>query len=181
MLVEFWSSTRNCFFSYDRVSAGLPIIFFCSRTPLLIILSFFILQFINHLVNQLARHQFLKIACQLERKHIASAHSLLRVIESEVQSYLSAVNTRLVSNLCCYRLLRYPRFFCVYSCYVILSELFFILIAFIEILDFFVFISSVGSLQFINSSCIWGTWTRSNWWSWHFSPCSARSTMYSLK
>lgn len=51
--------------------------------------------FINHLVNQLARHQFLKIACQLERKHIASAHALLRVIESELHSYLSAVNTRL--------------------------------------------------------------------------------------
>jgi len=51
--------------------------------------------FINHLVNQLARHQFLKIACQLERKNIASAYSLLRVIESELQSYLSAVNTRL--------------------------------------------------------------------------------------
>jgi HAUS augmin-like complex subunit 3 len=47
------------------------------------------------LANQLARHQFLKIACQLERKNIASAYSLLRVIESELQSYLSAVNTRL--------------------------------------------------------------------------------------
>ncbi|CAD6337401.1 unnamed protein product [Miscanthus lutarioriparius] len=51
--------------------------------------------FINHLVNQLARHQFLKITCQLERKNIARAYSLLRVIESELQSYLSAVNTRL--------------------------------------------------------------------------------------
>ncbi|KAF0901976.1 hypothetical protein E2562_011806 [Oryza meyeriana var. granulata] len=51
--------------------------------------------FISHLVNQLARHQFLKIACELERKNIASAYSLLRVIESELQSYLSAVNTRL--------------------------------------------------------------------------------------
>ncbi|CAL5051485.1 unnamed protein product [Urochloa decumbens] len=51
--------------------------------------------FINHLVNQLARHQFLKIACQLERKNMASAYSLLRVIESELQSYLSSVNTRL--------------------------------------------------------------------------------------
>ncbi|CAN6208426.1 unnamed protein product [Urochloa humidicola] len=51
--------------------------------------------FINHLVNQLARHQFLKIACQLERKNMASAYSLLRVIQSELQSYLSAVNTRL--------------------------------------------------------------------------------------
>uniref|UniRef100_A0A0E0L8S2 HAUS augmin-like complex subunit 3 N-terminal domain-containing protein n=1 Tax=Oryza punctata TaxID=4537 RepID=A0A0E0L8S2_ORYPU len=34
--------------------------------------------FISHLANQLARHQFLKIACQLERKNIASAYSLLR-------------------------------------------------------------------------------------------------------
>ncbi|CAL5037216.1 unnamed protein product [Urochloa decumbens] len=51
--------------------------------------------FINHLVNQLARHQFLKIACQLERKNMASAYSLLRVIESELRSYLSSVNTRL--------------------------------------------------------------------------------------
>ncbi|KAG8077130.1 hypothetical protein GUJ93_ZPchr0006g41702 [Zizania palustris] len=51
--------------------------------------------FISHLVNQLARHQFLKITCQLERKNIDSAYSLLRVIESELQSYLSAVNTRL--------------------------------------------------------------------------------------
>uniref|UniRef100_A0A0D9WMQ7 HAUS augmin-like complex subunit 3 N-terminal domain-containing protein n=1 Tax=Leersia perrieri TaxID=77586 RepID=A0A0D9WMQ7_9ORYZ len=51
--------------------------------------------FISHLANQLARQQFLKIACQLERKNIASAYSLLRVIESELQSYLSSVNTRL--------------------------------------------------------------------------------------
>nr|BAD72447.1 unknown protein [Oryza sativa Japonica Group] len=55
----------------------------------------FVSEFISHLANQLARHQFLKIACQLERKNIASAYSLLRVIESELQSYLSAVNTRL--------------------------------------------------------------------------------------
>ncbi|XP_010932584.1 AUGMIN subunit 3 [Elaeis guineensis] len=50
--------------------------------------------FINHLVNQLARHQFLNIACQLERKTILGAHSLLKVIESELQSYLSAANAR---------------------------------------------------------------------------------------
>jgi hypothetical protein len=69
---------------------------FCFSSNLAVIS--YTLQFINHLVNQLARHQFLKIACQLERKNIASAYSLLRVIESELQSYLSAVNTRLVSN-----------------------------------------------------------------------------------
>ncbi|XP_008794030.2 AUGMIN subunit 3 isoform X1 [Phoenix dactylifera] len=50
--------------------------------------------FINHLVHQLARHQFLNIACQLERKTILGAHSLLKVIESELQGYLSAANAR---------------------------------------------------------------------------------------
>ncbi|RCU06484.1 hypothetical protein DVA78_18950, partial [Acinetobacter baumannii] len=42
--------------------------------------------FINHLVNQLARHQFLKMACQLEKKNMLGAYSLLKVIESEVQA-----------------------------------------------------------------------------------------------
>ncbi|KAJ4812957.1 HAUS augmin-like complex subunit 3 [Rhynchospora pubera] len=51
--------------------------------------------FINHLANQLARHCFLKIACQLERKTISGANSLLKVIESELQGYLSATNDRL--------------------------------------------------------------------------------------
>ncbi|XP_057950041.1 AUGMIN subunit 3 isoform X2 [Malania oleifera] len=50
---------------------------------------------INHLINQLARHQFLKIACQLERKTMLSAYSLLKVIESELQGYLSAAKGRL--------------------------------------------------------------------------------------
>ncbi|ONH92705.1 hypothetical protein PRUPE_8G191000 [Prunus persica] len=50
--------------------------------------------FINHLVNQLARHQFLKIACQLEKKNMLGAYSLLKVIESEVQAYLSATKGR---------------------------------------------------------------------------------------
>ncbi|WVY89853.1 hypothetical protein V8G54_035367 [Vigna mungo] len=45
--------------------------------------------FINHLINLLARHQFLKIACQLEK-----AFSLLKVIESELQAYLSATEGR---------------------------------------------------------------------------------------
>ncbi|BFG42619.1 hypothetical protein CerSpe_288940 [Prunus speciosa] len=50
--------------------------------------------FINHLVNQLARHQFLKIACQLEKKNMLGAYSLLKVIESEAQAYLSATKGR---------------------------------------------------------------------------------------
>ncbi|KAI5679897.1 hypothetical protein M9H77_01124 [Catharanthus roseus] len=50
--------------------------------------------FINHLVNQLARHQFLKIACQLEKKTMLGAYSLLKVIESELQGYLSSAKSR---------------------------------------------------------------------------------------
>ncbi|KAK9944608.1 hypothetical protein M0R45_010169 [Rubus argutus] len=50
--------------------------------------------FINHLVNQLARHQLLKIACQLEKKNMLGAYSLLKVIESEVQAYVSATEGR---------------------------------------------------------------------------------------
>ncbi|XP_048233076.1 AUGMIN subunit 3 isoform X1 [Ricinus communis] len=50
--------------------------------------------YINHLINQLARHQFLKIACQLEKKNMLGAFSLLKVIESELQGYLSATKGR---------------------------------------------------------------------------------------
>ncbi|XP_010482101.1 PREDICTED: AUGMIN subunit 3-like isoform X2 [Camelina sativa] len=50
--------------------------------------------FINHLVNQLARHLFLKLACQLEKKNMLGAFSLLKVIESELQGYLSATRSR---------------------------------------------------------------------------------------
>ncbi|XP_027360496.1 AUGMIN subunit 3 isoform X1 [Abrus precatorius] len=50
--------------------------------------------FINHLINLLARHQFLKIACQLEKKHMLGAFSLLKVIDSELQAYLSATEGR---------------------------------------------------------------------------------------
>ncbi|KAG2672670.1 hypothetical protein I3760_13G053100 [Carya illinoinensis] len=50
--------------------------------------------FINHLINQLARHQFLKIACQLEKKNMLGAYSLLKVIESELQAYVSATKGR---------------------------------------------------------------------------------------
>ncbi|KAJ4969875.1 hypothetical protein NE237_002974 [Protea cynaroides] len=51
--------------------------------------------FIHHLINQLARHQFLKIACQLEQKTMLGAYSLIKVIESELQAYLSATNSRI--------------------------------------------------------------------------------------
>ncbi|KAJ4730336.1 AUGMIN subunit 3 [Melia azedarach] len=50
--------------------------------------------FISHLINHLARHQFLKIACQLEKKNMLGAYSLLKVIESELQGYLSATKGR---------------------------------------------------------------------------------------
>ncbi|XP_057507532.1 AUGMIN subunit 3-like isoform X3 [Actinidia eriantha] len=50
--------------------------------------------FIHHLIDQLARHQFLKIACQLEKKTMLGAYSLLKVIESELQGYLSATKGR---------------------------------------------------------------------------------------
>ncbi|KAM3385769.1 hypothetical protein ACQJBY_009482 [Aegilops geniculata] len=53
-------------------------------------------RFINHLVNQLAAHRFLAIACQLERRtKISSAYSLLKATEMELQSYVLAVNSRL--------------------------------------------------------------------------------------
>ncbi|XP_044965893.1 AUGMIN subunit 3-like isoform X3 [Hordeum vulgare subsp. vulgare] len=53
-------------------------------------------RFINHLVNQLAAHRFLAIACQLERRtKISSSFSLLKATEMELQSYLLAVNSRL--------------------------------------------------------------------------------------
>ncbi|TVU41944.1 hypothetical protein EJB05_15505, partial [Eragrostis curvula] len=51
---------------------------------------------INYLVNQLSAHQFLKISCLLENQtKISSAYSLLKAIEFELQSYLSAVDGRL--------------------------------------------------------------------------------------
>ncbi|KAH7855408.1 hypothetical protein Vadar_024505 [Vaccinium darrowii] len=50
--------------------------------------------FINHVINQLARHQFLKMACQLEKKTMLGAYALLKVIESELQGYLSATKGR---------------------------------------------------------------------------------------
>ncbi|CAI0559730.1 unnamed protein product [Linum tenue] len=50
--------------------------------------------FITHLINQLARHQFLKLACQFEKKNMLGAYSLLKVIESELKGYLSATQGR---------------------------------------------------------------------------------------
>ncbi|KDO61145.1 hypothetical protein CISIN_1g0071262mg, partial [Citrus sinensis] len=50
--------------------------------------------FINHLINQLARHQFLRLACHLEKRNMLAAYSLLKVIESELQGYLSATKSR---------------------------------------------------------------------------------------
>ncbi|WVZ62185.1 hypothetical protein U9M48_011958 [Paspalum notatum var. saurae] len=53
-------------------------------------------KFINHLVNQLAAHLFLKITCQLERRtKILGAYSLLKAVELELQGYLSAIDGRL--------------------------------------------------------------------------------------
>lgn len=51
-------------------------------------------RFITHLVNQLARHQFLQIACQLERKTMNGAYELLRVIEAELQGFVQATTGR---------------------------------------------------------------------------------------
>lgn len=55
--------------------------------------------YINHLVNQLARHQFLKVACLLEKKTILGAYYLLKVIESELHGYLSATKGRVDHSL----------------------------------------------------------------------------------
>lgn len=77
------------------------------------------LQFINHLVNQLAAHLFLKITCQLEKRiKISSAYSFLKGVELELQGYLSAVVGRLVLLLSFYPLssanyLAYHFFTCV--------------------------------------------------------------------
>ncbi|KAL6578943.1 AUGMIN subunit 3 [Orobanche minor] len=46
--------------------------------------------FVNHLINQLSRHQFLKLACQLEKKTMLGAYSLLKVMELDLYGYLSA-------------------------------------------------------------------------------------------
>ncbi|KAL3828953.1 hypothetical protein ACJIZ3_017755 [Penstemon smallii] len=45
--------------------------------------------FINHLINHLSRHQFLKLACQLEKETILEAYSSLKSFGSKLQGYLS--------------------------------------------------------------------------------------------
>lgn len=84
-------------------------------------LPFFFWQFINHLINQLARHQFLKIACQLEKKNMLGAFALLKVVESELQAYLSATEGRVV---------RFPIFynFCYNFCYQFISNMLYVII-----------------------------------------------------
>lgn len=57
-----------------------------------------VLQFISHLVNQLARHRFLQVACHVERKTMNGANELLRVIESELLCFTQATSGRLVSR-----------------------------------------------------------------------------------
>lgn len=81
------STIKRAMSSYHNASWSSWLTFLCFN---------FSWQFINHLVNQLARHQFLKIACQLEKKNMLGAYSLLKVIESEVQAYLSATKGRVV-------------------------------------------------------------------------------------
>lgn len=44
-------------------------------------------KFIGFLVDQLARHRFLQVACHLERKTTNGAYELLRLVESELQAY----------------------------------------------------------------------------------------------
>ncbi|VFQ69726.1 unnamed protein product [Cuscuta campestris] len=50
--------------------------------------------FISHLVELLSRHQLLKMACQLEKKTMIGAYAMLKVIESELQGYVSATRGR---------------------------------------------------------------------------------------
>lgn len=82
---------------YSKMNLISPVFTFLFISTILnLTMTFYLLQFINHLVNQLARHQFLKIACQMERRTILGAYSLVKVIESELEGYLSAGNGRLV-------------------------------------------------------------------------------------
>lgn len=51
-------------------------------------------RFISHLVNQLARHRFLQVACQLERKTMNGSIELLKVIEAELHAFAQATLER---------------------------------------------------------------------------------------
>ncbi|XP_024356885.1 AUGMIN subunit 3 isoform X2 [Physcomitrium patens] len=46
-------------------------------------------KFIGFLVDQLARHRFLQVACHLERKTTNGAYELLRLVDAELQAYTS--------------------------------------------------------------------------------------------
>ncbi|KAJ7518051.1 hypothetical protein O6H91_21G052400 [Diphasiastrum complanatum] len=52
-------------------------------------------RFISHLVDQLARHRFLQIACHLERKTMSQSYELLRLIESELDAFSNATMKRI--------------------------------------------------------------------------------------
>ncbi|CAI0426484.1 unnamed protein product [Linum tenue] len=81
---------------------------YITRQKLVPFLAIFLIEltwtptFITHLINQLARHQFLKLACQFEKKNMLGAYSLLKVIESELKGYLSATQGRVAG--CCFLL-----------------------------------------------------------------------------
>jgi len=62
-------------------------------------MSFFVWQFIGFLVDQLARHRFLQVACHLERKTTNGAYELLRLVEAELQAYTSNTLGRIVCLL----------------------------------------------------------------------------------
>ena len=85
-------------FSVAIIHAWFIILIVCRTEPCLPshICSFS--QFISHLVNQLARHRFLQIACHLERK-MNGANELLRVIEAELSLFTQSILGRLVSGM----------------------------------------------------------------------------------
>ena len=117
------------------------------------------LQFINYLVNQLAAHRFLKISCQLEKRaKISSAYLLLKAIELELHSYLSAVDVRLVlvADFIHYK--------------------FGILFSLLSMSSWWYCLKNtlhecLGSIPFNWSSCIWNVWRRICWWPRFFSSC----------
>ncbi|KAJ7516089.1 hypothetical protein O6H91_22G042600 [Diphasiastrum complanatum] len=52
-------------------------------------------RFISHLVDQLARHRFLQVACHLERKTMNGSYELLRLIEAELDVFLNGAMKRI--------------------------------------------------------------------------------------
>ena len=69
-------------------------------------------QFIGFLVDQLARHRFLQVACHLERKTTNGAYELLRLVEAELQAYTSNTLGRIVSILSFLQMFLYGGLFC---------------------------------------------------------------------